>query len=61
MNENQGTYVNLENTSFVEFFQKPSDFMMWHQTLFILAHFSENSRSKEDVNGQKTQVCSVFM
>lgn len=30
MNENQGTYVNLEKTSFVEFFQKTSDFMMWH-------------------------------
>lgn len=61
MNENLGTYVNLENTSFWEYFQKTSDIMMWLQIFFILAHFSENSSSKEDLNGQKIQVCSMLV
>lgn len=50
MNENQGTYVNLENASFWECFQKTSDIVMWLQAFFSLVHFLENSSFKEDLN-----------
>lgn len=53
MNENQGAYGNLENTSFWECFQRTSDIGLWPQAFFILVHYSENSSFKEDLNDQK--------
>lgn len=60
MNENQGTYVNLENASFWECFQKTSDIVMWLQAFFSLVHFLENSSFKEDLNDQKMQAYSML-
>lgn len=60
MNKNQGTYVNLENTSFWECFQRTSDIGMWLQAFFILVHCSENSNFKEDLNDQKTACSMLF-